>query len=1107
METRAPTVVAVVVTSDPDDTLEVTLGSLAEQDYAELSTLVLVNRGPAQIPARVASVMPDAFVAVLEEDRGFGAAVNEALGKVEGAAFLLLCHDDVRLAPDAVHLMVEEAFRSNAGIVTPKVVSMTDPSVLLHVGQNVDRYGTVIERVQPGEIDQGQHDAVRDVFVAPGGVTLVRDDLMRLLGGFDERYVAMGDDLELCWRARLAGARIVCAPDAVVAHAERLVSGSRSLPVPEGEDAPPTLSRLRRRNEVRTLVACWGLWGRILTIALLLGWNLGEIVVSVLGSDHQRAVDIRESWRVWWRERKVDRKRRALVAETRTESDRTIRSLQAKGATRARTFVATLFQHGFDVALGVIPVAATEPSVGPELTASFGGAFSDDEGFDELDDLGRRGSRHTGRRRLSSARSIMGLGALALLVFVIGSRNLVGVRLPLLGQLLPLRSWGATWHMAFASWQPAGLGSGSPGQPGYLSLGLLGTLTLGQMGAAVRLLLLAGIPVGAYGVARLLRDVASGRARLLAAVAFGGLALGVNAIAAGEVGAVVALAAMPSILRRSMRLLGAAPVDQPFEVGPQLATRGWRRTRSGQVLALALLLALVGSLAPAVLVATVASAAGLVLFGVTSSRHPLRGLGSVAVALGLSLLLLAPMLVPAVLAGATGLGAFGAAGAPWSQPGLGGLIRFAVGPSGTSPLAWLLPAAALVPLVVARGPRLSLAIRLLGVSLVSFAFGLVVSRGGIGAFAPDLLVVLAPAATGVAAMVGLGLASFEVDLPGFRFGWRQVLAMGGITASLVGILPLLGSSISGRWNMPQTGYTDALTFLDGPEMVGHRVLWLGDPRGIPGGSWTISPGLAWATSTGGLPSNANLFVPPSPTAGSAVTEAITLAMSGSTVRLGRLLAPTGISAIVVVTAAAPHVAGIQVPERLAPPPKLVPALLQQSDLVEVPGSGSSVVFEVSHSIPIVAARTAPLPASAKPTSPLVSAGWTDLGGLSAAGATTPSGSTTGFLGIAPASAFTLRTPGVDPKRTSAFGWASSSSLTAGKASLTLDVAPLAGLLSAATLLAWLAVALCLLGRHRWLDWWWPTRRSSAGTATSAEVDEPVEAEVGGPVDLEGEEVR
>ena len=1052
---------------------------------------MLVNRGLPDVPARVASAHPDAFVAVLEHDRGFGAAVNEALTKVEGAAFLLLCHDDVRLAPDAVHLMVEEAFRSNAGIVTPKVVSMDDPTVLVHVGQSVDRYATVIERVQPGEIDQGQHDAVRDVFVAPGGVTLIRDDLLRLLGGYDERYVAMGDDLELCWRARLAGARIVCAPDAVVGHAERLVNGTRTLFVPEGDDVPPTFSRLRRRNEVRTLVACWGLWERLVTFALLLVWNLGELVVSIVGSDHERAVDIRESWRVWWRERKIDRTRRAQVAKVRTESDRTIRSLQAKGATRARTFVVTLFQHGFDAALGVIPIEV-EHEDGPELTASFGGAFSDDEGFDELDDLGRRGSRHTGRRRLSSARSIIALGLLALVVYIVGSRNLVGVRLPLIGQLLPLRSWWATWHMAFASWQPAGLGSGAPGQPGYLSLGLLGTLTVGQMGAAVRLLLLAGIPVGAVGVAKLLRGVASGRARLLAAVAFGGLALGVNAIAAGQVGAVVALAAMPSILRRMLRFLGAPPFDQPFEVGPSLATRGWRRTQSGQVLALALLLALVGSMAPSVLVATATAAVGLVLFGLVGSANPLRGLRSIVTSLVVSLVLLAPMLVPAVLAGVSGLGAFGAAPGPWSEPGIGGLIRFAVGPSGRTPLAWLLPAAALVPLVLARGARLSLTVRLLGAAVASFALGLLVARGGVGSFAPDLLVVLAPAATAMAAMVGLGLAAFEVDLPGFRFGWRQVVALGGITASLIGIAPIVGSAVGGRWNMPQTGYADALTFLDGPQTVGHRVLWLGDPRGIPGGSWTISPGLAWATSSGGLPTNANLFAPPSPTAGTAVTDALKLAISGSTVRLGRLLAPTGISAIVVVTAAAPRVAGIQTPRVLPPPPTLVPALLQQSDLVEVPGSGGSVVFDVSHSIPVVGARSAPLAPGALPTDPFASAGWSDLGGVAGGGGTAPAGTTTGFLGLAPAGAFSLTSPGTPSSQAPAFGWASSSRIVAGPVRLSLDVLPVAGLLSGITLLAWIFVALALLGRHRWLDWWWPTRRTS-GRGEPAEAQEPTRA--------------
>ena len=40
---------------------------------------------------------------------------------VEGAAFFLLCHDDVALDPDAVHKLVEESFRSNAGVVSPEV--------------------------------------------------------------------------------------------------------------------------------------------------------------------------------------------------------------------------------------------------------------------------------------------------------------------------------------------------------------------------------------------------------------------------------------------------------------------------------------------------------------------------------------------------------------------------------------------------------------------------------------------------------------------------------------------------------------------------------------------------------------------------------------------------------------------------------------------------------------------------------------------------------------------------------------------------------------------------------------------------------------------------
>ena len=72
-------------------------------------------------------VLPDAFVRHLPGRPGYAAAANEALGMVEGAAFFLLCHDDVALDPDAVHKLVEESFRSNAGVVSPKFVNWDDP--------------------------------------------------------------------------------------------------------------------------------------------------------------------------------------------------------------------------------------------------------------------------------------------------------------------------------------------------------------------------------------------------------------------------------------------------------------------------------------------------------------------------------------------------------------------------------------------------------------------------------------------------------------------------------------------------------------------------------------------------------------------------------------------------------------------------------------------------------------------------------------------------------------------------------------------------------------------------------------------------------------------
>ena len=135
----------------------------------------MLDAGSAVDPtARVASVLPGAFVRRLPEAGGFAAAANDVIDVVQGATFLLFCHDDVVLDPAAVRLLVEEAFRSNAAIIGPKLVEYDHPDILLEVGMAIDRFGVPHSGIEPGELDQEQHDAVRDVFFVSSTVMLVR---------------------------------------------------------------------------------------------------------------------------------------------------------------------------------------------------------------------------------------------------------------------------------------------------------------------------------------------------------------------------------------------------------------------------------------------------------------------------------------------------------------------------------------------------------------------------------------------------------------------------------------------------------------------------------------------------------------------------------------------------------------------------------------------------------------------------------------------------------------------------------------------------------------------------------------------------------------------
>src|SRR3954471_8807028 len=191
-----------MVVFNPGSWFDEVLEGLAEQDYANLKCLFLVVGDPGDVPDRVRDRVPNAFVRAVGNAAGYGAVANEVRHLVEGDnGFFCLLHDDVALGPGAIRLLVEELYRSNAGIVGPKLVDWDEPRLLQHVGLGVDRFGEVDPLVEPGEVDQEQHDAVRDVFAPPSACLLVRADLFRTLEGFDPALRFYGDDIDLCWRA------------------------------------------------------------------------------------------------------------------------------------------------------------------------------------------------------------------------------------------------------------------------------------------------------------------------------------------------------------------------------------------------------------------------------------------------------------------------------------------------------------------------------------------------------------------------------------------------------------------------------------------------------------------------------------------------------------------------------------------------------------------------------------------------------------------------------------------------------------------------------------------------------------------------------------------
>jgi len=549
LSTNAPqtrhTVTAIIVAHDGARLLPGLVQALQAQTYP-IERVVGVDTGSRDNSGQVlAGLIGHDAVFGMDRGAGYGEAVAAALRhsaarrsartdpNLRRVEWVWLLHDDCEPAPEALERLLRAASRDRSVVVLgPKVLDGADRRVLREVGVAIDRAGRRITGIEPGEIDQGQHDATLDVMAVSSAGMLVRRDVWDHLGGFDSRLKLFRDDLDFCWRVQAAGLRVHVVTDAVLYHRE--LSARRRRPS-EGINS----RRLDRRNALFVLAVNLPLLAMLRIVGGCVAGSLMRAAYFVLTKQLDLAAAQVYALAglfghpVWlWK----GRRRRAAG---RSEGYEAVRTFIKPGRTLSRLAesIAGLLSSGPPQASGGMHQATSE---GPE-----------DDQFVDGQSVARRVISNPGVQ----------LFAGLLVIALLAERRLLGTSPLGGGALVP--AWGgagALWQEYLAGFHAVGVGSTASAPPYLAIVAVLATVLGGQAWLAVDVLLLGCVPlagVTAYLATR--RLVTSTAARLWLAASYALLPVATGAIAAGRLGTAFAFTMLPLVGISAARMLTAPP--------------------------------------------------------------------------------------------------------------------------------------------------------------------------------------------------------------------------------------------------------------------------------------------------------------------------------------------------------------------------------------------------------------------------------------------------------------------------------------------------------------------------------------------------------------------
>ena len=220
----------IIVNWNTSSILKDCLESLFKQTYGISFEVIVVDNGSSDDSVlMVKNIFNSVILIQNRENRGFAAANNQGIRIAQGRYILFLNSDTIVLNGAIQRTLKYADLHDDIGVVGCRVLNSDgtlQPTCFMYPSAlNLLIATTYLNKLFPKSRLFGREkmtwwdrSSVRDVDVVTGCFMLVRTEIVKLIGGFDEKYFLYGEETDFCFRAANIGKKLSFTPDAEIIH-------------------------------------------------------------------------------------------------------------------------------------------------------------------------------------------------------------------------------------------------------------------------------------------------------------------------------------------------------------------------------------------------------------------------------------------------------------------------------------------------------------------------------------------------------------------------------------------------------------------------------------------------------------------------------------------------------------------------------------------------------------------------------------------------------------------------------------------------------------------------------------------------------------------------